>query len=44
MVLVQAQKASGAPDALLPGLTLHNETGITPEAEAVLRGGAALTL
>ena len=44
MILVQAQKASGAPDALLPGLTLHNETGITPEAEAVLRGGAALTL
>ncbi len=42
MILVQAQKASRAPDAVLPGLVLHDEDGITPEAEAVLREGMGL--
>ncbi|MDE1905203.1 MAG: methyltransferase domain-containing protein [Rhodospirillales bacterium] len=43
LILVQAQRASRTPDALLPGLVLHDENGITKEAEAVLREGAALT-
>lgn len=42
MILVQAQKASRAPDAVLPGLVLHDANGITKEAESVLRDGAAL--
>ncbi len=42
LILVRAQKASRTPDALLPGLVLHDESGITKEAEAVLREGAAL--
>jgi tRNA1(Val) A37 N6-methylase TrmN6 len=44
MVLLQARKASRAPDAVLPGLTLHGQAGLTPEAEAVLREGQALAL
>jgi tRNA1(Val) A37 N6-methylase TrmN6 len=44
-VLVRAAKASRAPLALLPGLVLADGSGRpTPEAEAVLRGGAALAL
>ena len=43
MILVQAQKASRAPDAVLPGLVLHDENGITKEAEAVLREAAGMT-
>ncbi|HEX4027713.1 MAG TPA: methyltransferase [Rhizomicrobium sp.] len=44
-VIVQVRKASRAPFALLPGLVLHREDGAsTPEAEAVLRRGAALAL
>jgi tRNA1Val (adenine37-N6)-methyltransferase len=42
MILILAQKASRAPDAVLPGLVLHDEDGITKEAETVLREGAAL--
>lgn len=42
LLLVQAQKASRAPDMLRPGLVLHDENGITMAAEAVLREGAAL--
>lgn len=44
-VIVQVRKASRAPFALLPGLVLHQQDGAsTPEAEAVLRRGAALAL
>ncbi len=44
-VLVQARKASGAPFRLLAGLTLHDDSGAyTPEADAILRGEAALAL
>ncbi len=44
-VLVRAAKASRAPLAILPGLTLHDGSGRpTPEAEAVLRTGAPLLL
>jgi tRNA1(Val) A37 N6-methylase TrmN6 len=44
-VLVRAVKASRAPLMLLPGLILADAEGKpTPEAEAVLRHGAALPL
>ena len=44
-VLMRAAKASRAPLMLLPGLVLSDASGRpTPEAEAVLRGGAALAL
>ena len=41
--ILQVRKGSRAPFALLPGLVLHRDDGSwTPEAEAVLRRGAAL--
>jgi tRNA1(Val) A37 N6-methylase TrmN6 len=44
-ILVRAVKGSGAPLVLLPGLDLNDRNGRpTPQAEAVLRGGAALPL
>jgi tRNA1(Val) A37 N6-methylase TrmN6 len=44
-VLVRATKASRSPFALLPGLVLNDAGGRpTPEAEAVLREGAMLSL
>ena len=44
-ILVGAVKGNRAPLAILPGLTLANNDGApTPEAEAVLRFGAALRL
>jgi tRNA1(Val) A37 N6-methylase TrmN6 len=44
-VIVQARKASRAAPALLAGLVLHAADGsLTPEAEAILRGGASLAL
>jgi tRNA1(Val) A37 N6-methylase TrmN6 len=43
--ILQVRKASRAPFSLLPGLVLHRQDGTsTPEAEAVLRRGAALAL
>ena len=44
-VLVQARKGSGAAFRLLPGLVLHDSSGAyTPDADAILRGEAALAL
>ena len=44
-VVVQVRKGSRAPFRLLPGLILHQESGAyTPEADAILRGEAALAL
>lgn len=44
-VLVQARKGSNAAFCLLPGLTLHDNSGAyTPQADAILRGQAALAL
>ena len=44
-ILIQASKGSRAPFRLLPGLTLHDESGAyTPDADAILRGEAALAL
>jgi tRNA1(Val) A37 N6-methylase TrmN6 len=42
MVILTATKASRAADKVHPGLVLHNSQGITPEAQAILRDGAAL--
>jgi tRNA1(Val) A37 N6-methylase TrmN6 len=44
-VVLQLQRGSRAPFALLPGLVLHQADGrYTPEADAILRGAARLTL
>jgi tRNA1(Val) A37 N6-methylase TrmN6 len=44
-VIVQALKGSGAAQALLPGLVLHDTDGrYTAAADAILRDGAALTM
>jgi tRNA1(Val) A37 N6-methylase TrmN6 len=44
-ILVRARKQIAAPARLAPGLVLHEPDGrFTVEAEAVLRGGEALTL
>jgi tRNA1(Val) A37 N6-methylase TrmN6 len=44
-ILLHATKASRGPLAMLPGLILNDASGRpTQEAEAVLRGGAALPL
>jgi tRNA1Val (adenine37-N6)-methyltransferase len=44
-VILQARKGSAAAFALLPGLVLHASSGAyTPEADAILRAGAALAL
>ncbi len=40
--LIRARRGSRGPDALLPPLVLHAGGGFTAEAEAVLRGAAAL--
>lgn len=44
MVILTAAKASRARDRVHPGLVLHDEAGISPEADAVLREIAALNL
>ena len=44
-VLIQLRKGSGAAFRLLPGLILHDDSGAyTPDADAILRGKAALAL
>ena len=44
-ILVRATRASRAPLAVLPGLILNDASGRpTPEADALLRGGATLPL
>ena len=44
-ILVQGIKGSKAPLQILPGLVLHGEgNDFTPEADAVLRHGAAFPL
>ncbi len=42
MVIITATKASRAPDRVAAGLVLHDDRGITPEAQSILRDGAAL--
>jgi tRNA1(Val) A37 N6-methylase TrmN6 len=44
-VLIQLRRGKRAPLALLPGFVLHKSDGrYTPEADAILRGGAPLLL
>jgi tRNA1(Val) A37 N6-methylase TrmN6 len=44
-VLIQVRKGSGTAFSLLAGITLHDNSGTyTPEADAILRGEAALAL
>ncbi len=43
-IIISATKGRKAPDKILPGLALHDEAGITPAADAILRNGRALTL
>jgi tRNA1(Val) A37 N6-methylase TrmN6 len=44
-VLIQVRRGRRTPFALLPGLVLHEEDGrYTREADAILRGGAALVM
>jgi tRNA1(Val) A37 N6-methylase TrmN6 len=42
--IVSAVRMREMPDQISPGLILHNADGITPQANAILRDGAALTL
>jgi tRNA1(Val) A37 N6-methylase TrmN6 len=44
-VLIEARKASRGPATIAPGLVLHGPDGrLTPEAEAILRDGRALSI
>jgi len=44
-LLVQGRKGVNTPLSLLPGMVLHREGGgFTPEADAILRGAAAIAL
>ena len=44
-VIIRARKGVASPARLLPGLVLHDAEGhFTPEAERILRDGAALPL
>jgi len=42
MVILSGRKGSNGPERVRPGLVLHDEHGITPAANAILRDGAAL--
>ena len=42
IVILSARKGAKGPDAVLPGLVLHDEAGITPAAQAVLRDGKSI--
>lgn len=44
IILIQAQKASHAPDSVCAGLVLHDETGLSAPAQAILREGQALLI
>ncbi len=43
-VIITARRGARSPDRLLPGLVLHDATGISPQANAILRDGAALSM
>jgi tRNA1Val (adenine37-N6)-methyltransferase len=42
MVIISARKGAKSPERVLPGLVLHDNTGITEAAQKILRDGAAL--
>ena len=43
-VLLAARRGGRGPGRVLPGLVLHGQSAASPEAEAILREGAALAL
>ncbi len=44
LIILSARRGGKAADKVLSGLVLHDEAGISPAAQAILRDGAALTL
>jgi tRNA1(Val) A37 N6-methylase TrmN6 len=44
LILISARLGGRKPDRLLPGLVLHDEAGITPAAQKILRDGEAIQL
>jgi tRNA1Val (adenine37-N6)-methyltransferase len=44
IMLLAAEAGSRRPDRVLAGLVLHDDAGITPQAQEILRDGAALNL
>ena len=42
LMLLRATKGARGPDQLMPGLVLHDGTGFTPAAQAILRDGHVL--
>jgi tRNA1(Val) A37 N6-methylase TrmN6 len=44
LIILSARRRGKAADKVLSGLVLHDEAGISPAAQAILRDGAALTL
>ncbi len=42
--IIAARRGAKSPDKILPGLILHDDAGIAPEADAILRTGAPLSL
>ncbi len=44
LIILSARRGGKAGAKILPGMVLHDEAGITPQTNAILRDGAALTL
>ncbi len=44
LIMIAARLGGRGPDRVSPGLILHDEAGITPAAQAVLRDGEAINL
>lgn len=44
MLIIAARLGGSGPDRILPGLILHDQAGITPAAQAILRDGGAIDL
>ncbi|PNG24952.1 tRNA1(Val) (adenine(37)-N6)-methyltransferase [Methylocella silvestris] len=41
-ILLRARKGSRAPFSIVPGLIIHDESGLTPQSDAIHRGEACL--
>ncbi len=44
LIIIAARLGKRGPDRVTPGLILHDDAGITPAAQAILRDGAAIDL
>jgi tRNA1Val (adenine37-N6)-methyltransferase len=44
LIIIAARLGGRGPDRVLPGLVLHDDAGITPAAQAILRDGEAINL